>query len=498
MRRRHRHEGAVHTIQHFIDGRYVDPESGQWFEKTDPATGQVIARVPDGDGRDVDAAVAAAQHAFPRWSRTPTSERSQLLSAIADRIDARLDELALAECVDGGKPLRRARTAEIPRAAANFRFFAAATQTFHTEAYRTDRQALNYTLRQPRGVAGLLSPWNLPLYLFTWKVAPALATGNTVVAKPSELTPTTAHLLTDICREAGLPPGVFNVVHGYGHKVGAALVAHPAVPTISFTGGTSVGAEIARAAAPLFKKLTLELGGKNPNIIFADADAEEVLQTSVRAAFDNQGEICLCGSRIFVEEPVYPQFVERFAQAARQLKVGDPLDPAVDQGALISRRHLDRVLSYIQLAREEGGRVLCGGGPIPPGKLGERCEGGAFLEPTVIVDLDVNCRVNQEEIFGPVVTITPFRAEEEVVNCANAVPFGLSASLWTRDLGRAHRVAERLECGTVWVNCWLLRDLRTPFGGVKQSGVGREGGDEAIRFFTEPKTVCIKYDAGAY
>ena len=483
------------TIQHFIDGRYTDAASGQWLDKTDPATGQVVARVPDGDHRDVDAAVDAAARAFPRWSRTPAAERSRLLLAIASRIEGQLERLAMAECIDGGKTLRQARTVEIPRAAANFRFFATAVEHFHSEAYRTDQLALNYTLRQPRGVAGLLSPWNLPLYLFTWKIAPALATGNTVVAKPSELTPTTAHLLTEICQEVGLPPGVFNVVHGYGHKVGAALVAHPLVPTISFTGGTAVGAEIAKVAAPLFKKLTLELGGKNPNILFGDADLDVALQTSLRAAFDNQGEICLCGSRIFIEERVYPRFVEAFTDAARRLKVGDPLDPTVDQGALISRRHLDRVLSYIRLAKEEGGRVLCGGGSPTRAQVGERCKDGVFLEPTVIVDLDVNCRVNQEEIFGPVVTITPFATEEEVVRCANASSFGLSASLWTGNLSRAHRVAERLECGTVWVNCWLLRDLRTPFGGVKQSGVGREGGDEALRFFTEPKTVCIKYDA---
>jgi aminomuconate-semialdehyde/2-hydroxymuconate-6-semialdehyde dehydrogenase len=483
------------TIQHYIDGRHVDPASGQWFDKTDPATGRVVARVPDGDSRDVDAAVAAAIRAFPRWSRTSTAERSRLLRAIADRIDAHLDKLALAECVDGGKPLRRARTAEIPRGSANFRYFASAIEQFHSEAYRTDQQALNYTLRQPRGVAGLLSPWNLPLYLFTWKVAPALATGNTVVAKPSELTPTTAHLLTEICQEVDLPPGVFNVVHGYGHKVGAALVAHAAVPTISFTGGTAVGAEIAKAAAPLFKRLTLELGGKNPNIIFADAEPDVTLQASLRAAFDNQGQVCLCGSRIFVEESIHPRFVEEFTAAARRLKVGDPLDPATDQGALISRRHRDRVLSYIDLAKAEGGHVLCGGSPPAPHQLGERCKDGIFLEPAVMVDLDVSCRVNQEEIFGPVVTITPFRTEEVVVRYANAAPFGLSASLWTNNLARAHRVAERLECGTVWVNCWLLRDLRTPFGGVKQSGLGREGGEEALRFFTEAKTVCVRYDA---
>jgi aminomuconate-semialdehyde/2-hydroxymuconate-6-semialdehyde dehydrogenase len=486
------------TIHNFIDGRYVPPASGQSFDKIDPATGSVVAHVPDSDARDVDQAVQAALRAFPAWSRTPTAERARLLLAIADGIDARLEELARAESIDGGKPLRRARVAEIPRAAANFRFFAGAIQGFHSEAYRTDQLALNYTLRQPRGVAGLLSPWNLPLYLFTWKVAPALATGNTVVAKPSEQTPTTAHLLTEICTEAGLAAGVFNVVHGFGNKVGSALVVHPRVPTISFTGGTSVGAEIAKAAAPLFKKLTLELGGKNPNIVFADADLEEALPTSLRAAFDNQGEICLCGSRIFVEESLYPSFVERFTNAARQLKVGDPLDPNVDQGALISQAHVQRVLSYVQLAEAEGGRVLCGGRRLTAEALGERCQHGAFFEPTVIVDLDIHCRVNQEEIFGPVVTITPFRNEEEVVGYANAAPFGLSASLWTRDLGRAHRVAEKLECGTVWINCWLLRDLRTPFGGVKQSGIGREGGDEALRFFTEPKTVCVRYDAGSY
>ncbi len=485
----------MRTIQHFIDGRYVDPTSGQAFDKIDPATGKAVAHVPDGDGRDVDAAVEAARRAFPRWSRTPVAERSRWLLAIAERIEARRDELAMAECIDGGKPLKRARDIEIPRAAANFRYFATAIEHFHSEAYRTDQLALNYTLYQPRGVAGLLSPWNLPLYLFTWKIAPALATGNTVVAKPSELTPTTAHLLAEICRDVGLPPGVFNVVHGYGHKVGAALVAHPHVPTISFTGGTAIGAEIAKVAAPLFKRLTLELGGKNPNIIFADAYSDEMLRTSIRAAFDNQGEICLCGSRIFVEESIYPRFVEDFTAAARKLKVGDPLDPTVDQGALISRRHLERVRSYIQLAKDEGGRVLCGGNPADSKTLGERCKDGFFLEPAVIVDLDVNCRVNQEEIFGPVVTITPFRTEEEVVRYANAAPFGLSASLWTSNLSRAHRIAEQLECGTVWINCWLLRDLRTPFGGVKQSGVGREGGDEALRFFTEVKTVCVKYDA---
>jgi aminomuconate-semialdehyde/2-hydroxymuconate-6-semialdehyde dehydrogenase len=479
------------AINNYVGDRFVGPVGGQSFAKIDPATGEVIAEVPDSDERDAVLAVERANSAFPAWSRTPVAERARLLLAIAQRIEDRLPALAEAECRDTGKPLRLAKTVDIPRAASNFRFFATAIQHFHSEAYRTDQLALNYTLRQPRGVAGLISPWNLPLYLLSWKVAPALATGNTVVAKPSELTPTTAHMLAEIAQEVGVPAGVLNVLHGYGSKVGAAIVANPLVPTISFTGGTMTGRDIARTAAPLFKKVALELGGKNPNIVFADADLDQALPTSVRSAFENQGEICLCGSRIFVEQGLFRSFVERFVEATRRLKVGDPLDPEVDQGALISRIHFDKVMTFIQMAKKEGGRTLCGGGPAKV--AGDRCKNGIYLEPTVIVGLDVDCVVNNEEIFGPVVTITPFHTEDEVIRFANGTSYGLSASLWTRDLGRAHRVSEQLECGTVWVNCWLLRDLRTPFGGMKQSGVGREGGEEALRFFTEPKTVCIKY-----
>jgi aminomuconate-semialdehyde/2-hydroxymuconate-6-semialdehyde dehydrogenase len=483
------------TILNYINGRHTGASSEERLHKIDPATGERIATLPDSDGRDVEQAVQAARAAFPAWSRTPSAERSRLLLALAQRIEERKEELALAETADTGKPLRLARGVDIPRAAANFRFFATAILHWHSEAYRTEPLALNYTLYQPRGVAGLLSPWNLPLYLFSWKVAPALATGNTVVAKPSELTPTTAHLLTQIAGEVGLPPGVFNVVHGHGHKVGAALTAHPGVPTISFTGGTATGAEIARAAAPLFKKLTLELGGKNPTLVFADADLDEAVAASLRSAFENQGQICLCGSRLLVEGAAYPAFLERFVAGARRLRVGDPLDPGTDQGALISARHRDRVEGYIQMARDDGGRVHCGGGR--PAALPPRCRGGFFLEPTVVSDLGAGCRVNQEEVFGPFATVTPFDREDEAVALANATPFGLSASLWTRDLARAHRVAERLECGTVWVNCWLLRDLRVPFGGVKSSGVGREGGEEALRFFTDAKAVCLRYPAEA-
>jgi aminomuconate-semialdehyde/2-hydroxymuconate-6-semialdehyde dehydrogenase len=481
------------AVRNYIDGGFYDAEAGGRFDRVNPATGAPCVSVPDSDARDVERAVAAARRAFPGWSRTPAADRTRLLLALAQRIDDRLDELALAETTDTGKPLRNARTIDIPRAAANFRFFASALTTFHSEAYRTDQLALNYTLRQPRGVAGVISPWNLPLYLFTWKVAPALATGNTVVAKPSELTPTTAFLLGQLAQEVGLPPGVLNIVHGLGNKVGAALVVHPRVPAVSFTGGTATGAEIARAAAPLFKRVSLEMGGKNPNLIFADSNLDEVVPATLRSSFENQGEICLCGSRIFVEESLYPAFLDRFVAAAGQLRVGDPLDESTQQGALISAAHRAKVAGYVRLAQQEGGTLLCGG--TAPDDLPPRCKDGFFLRPTVLTGLDVNCRVNQEEIFGPVVTVTPFRTEREAVAFANATPYGLSASVWTQNLARAHRVAEQLECGTVWVNCWLVRDLRVPFGGFKTSGLGREGGEEALRFFTEAKTVCLRYPA---
>jgi len=475
-----------------IDGETVGARSGRWLDDIEPATGRVCGTLPDSDEQDVEAAVEAARRAFPDWAGTPAEERCRLLLAIANAIDARREELARAESVDTGKPIALARSLDIPRAASNFRFFATAALHFHSEAHSTDRRALNYTLRRPRGVAGLISPWNLPLYLLSWKIAPALASGNTAVAKPSELTPMTAFLLGRICREVGLPKGVLNIVHGRGAVAGAAIVRHPEVPTLSFTGGTATGAEIAKAAAPLFKKTALEMGGKNPNIVFADANLEEAVAASVRAAFTNQGEICLSGSRLFVEEGLFAPFVERFVARARALCPGDPLEEATGQGALISAAHRDKVLGYIDLARKEGGRILCGGGP-PARPVSERCAGGFFVEPTVIAGLGADSRVNREEIFGPVVTVTPFRDEDEVVAWANGTDYGLAATLWTNSLPRAHRMAERIASGTIWINCWLLRDLRVPFGGMKKSGVGREGGEEAMRFFTEPKNVCIQF-----
>ncbi len=479
-------------LANYIGGQLVEPESGGYFDDFDPATGEQCAQVPDSDERDVGKAVQAASKAFAGWSRTPAAQRSPVLGRLAGLIEEHLDELARLESIDTGKPLSVARNVDIPRAVENFRFFATAILHTRSESHQTDTTAINLTLRAPRGVAGLISPWNLPLYLFSWKVAPALATGNTVVGKPSELTPMTAHRLAELSIEAGLPPGVLNIVHGYGEKAGAAIVSHPEVPTISFTGGTDTGARIARTAGPMFKRLALECGGKNPTIVFADADLDEALPMSVRAAFSNQGEICLCGSRVLVERPIYDGFVEAFVERTTKLRVGDPLDERSDLGALISPEHLAKVRSYVELARQEGGTILCGGGPPPAESLGERCRGGVFMEPVVVTGLGGQCRTNQEEIFGPVATIMPFDDPREAIELANATPYGLSASLWTSDLQQAHGVAQQLQSGTVWVNCWLLRDLRVPFGGMKQSGLGREGGEEALRFFTEPKNVCIK------
>ncbi len=472
-------------IANYVNGTFCAPISGSYLDNYNPATGQIYSLIPDSDSRDVEAAVAAAKNAFLAWSGLSRAERSAHLLNVADRIAAKLDELAMAESVDNGKPLWMAKRVDIPRASDNFRFFATAILHDHSELHDTDGKYLNYTLRHPIGVAGCISPWNLPLYLFTWKIAPALAAGNTVVAKPSEITPMTAYLLSKICDEIGFPKGVLNIVHGLGAKVGAAIAAHVDVPIISFTGGTATGAEIARVAAPMFKKLSLELGGKNPNIIFNDCDFEAALSTSVNSSFSNQGQICLCGSRIYVQRGIYEMFKDAFVQKVGAMKVGNPMEADVKLGAVVSQAHYTKILSYIDLAKHEGGVVLTGGVPAETGL------GGWYIRPTIIEGLPVSCRTNQEEIFGPVVTIQPFDTEDEVVGYANATKYGLASTVWTTDLSKAHRVAAALHTGIVWVNCWLVRDLRTPFGGVKQSGVGREGGWEALRFFTEAKNVCL-------
>lgn len=478
-------------IRNFINGEYVDAVSGQWIDNYEPMRGNVYSHLADSDERDVANAYEAAQQAFLNWSETPIEKRSRILIKIANLIEENQQVLAEAESRDNGKPLSLSNSVDIPRASANFRFYGNAITQFASEAHESiGLQTINFTLREPLGVVGCISPWNLPLYLFSWKIAPALAAGNTVVAKPSEITPMTASLLGDICNKAGLPPGVLNIVHGLGPKAGEAIVSHPKIKAISFTGGTKTGEHIARTAAPMFKKLSLELGGKNPNVIFADCNYDKMLAVTVRSSFANQGQICLCGSRIFVEKSIFERFKKDFIAKTQALKIGNPFDKQTDIGALVSKPHLEKVRSYIRLAQEEGGKILTGGNTVHP----EGYENGYYLEPTVIELHDAYCRVNQEEIFGSVVTLIPFETEEEVIKMANSVVYGLSATVWTSNLDRSLRMSKALEAGIVWVNTWLNRDLRTPFGGVKNSGIGREGGFEALAFFTEPKNVCIRYE----
>jgi aminomuconate-semialdehyde/2-hydroxymuconate-6-semialdehyde dehydrogenase len=479
----------MEKLLNLINGQLIPPVSNNFLDNYNPATGQVYSLIPDSDKQDVDLAVEAAKKAFPAWSAMNQEERSAILIRIADKIEENLDMLAAAESKDNGKPVTLAKRVDIPRASSNMRFFATAALHFASESHQMGEIAINYTLKKPLGVVGCISPWNLPLYLFTWKIAPALAVGNCVVAKPSEVTPMTAYLFSKICLESGLPEGVLNIVHGLGAKVGAAITEHPSIPAISFTGGTATGKTIAAVAAPMFKKLSLELGGKNPNIIFDDCNYEQALQTTVHSSFANQGQICLCGSRIFVHKNIYEKFRDDFVEKTKQLVVGDPREKSSNLGAVVSKDHKEKVLSYIELAKSEGGKVLTGGKEkVLEGELAQ----GWYIEPTIIEGLPHDCRTNLEEIFGPVATIMPFETEEEVLNYANCTQYGLSATLWTENLTRAHRMAKEIHSGIVWINTWLLRDLRTPFGGMKQSGVGREGGFEALRFFTEQKNVCIK------
>lgn len=480
----------MHKIKNFINGEYINPISKNWIDNYCPANGAIYGQIPNSSKDDVDNAYIAAESAFPVWSQTPLEERSRILIKISELLEDNLQLFAEAESKDNGKPINLAKEVDIPRAASNFRFFGNAITQFASESHESiGLDAINYTLRQPIGVVGCISPWNLPLYLFTWKIAPAIAAGNCVVAKPSEITPMTAFLLGDLCNQAGLPKGVLNIVHGLGTTTGQAIVEHPDVKAISFTGGTETGAHIAKIAAPMFKKLSLELGGKNPNIIFDDCDYDAMLDTTVRSSFSNQGQICLCGSRIFVETSIYEKFKTDFIKKVKQLKVGHPSDKTTDIGALVSKSHLEKVLNYINIAKEEGGILLCGGNKVTLKDYGE----GYYLEPTVIEVLTDECQINQQEVFGPVVTLMPFDSEDEVLQMANKVKYGLSATLWTNNLKRTMRMSTQLQVGIVWVNTWMLRDLRTPFGGVKDSGLGREGGFEALRFFTEAKNVCIKY-----
>jgi len=476
-------------IQNFINGELIQPNSGDYFDNSSPVTGKVYSQVSDSDETDINNAVSSAKEAFKTWSKLPKKERYDHIMRLAAEIEEHFNEMVEAESKDNGKPEWLARAVDIPRASENFRFFATASLHFDSEIHEMDGKALNYTLRQPVGVVGCISPWNLPLYLLTWKIAPALAAGNTVVAKPSEVTPMTAFLFSKICKKINFPKGVLNIVHGFGYKVGDALSKHPDVPIISFTGGTATGEKIAAVAAPMFKKISLELGGKNPNIVFEDAEFNKSVDMAVKAAFSNQGQICLCGSRLFVQNSIYEKFRDSFVEKTKSLKVGNPKDEDSNLGAVVSKQHMEKILECIELAKSEGGEILTGGNRlILDGDLSE----GYYIEPTIIEDLSHSCRTNQEEIFGPVVSIIPFANESEVIEMANSTKYGLSASIFTKDVSKAHRVAAAIDSGIVWVNTWMLRDLRIPFGGMKSSGVGREGGFKSLEFFTEPKNVCIK------
>lgn len=478
-------------LRNYINGALVEPINQQYIDNFDPSKGQVYSLIPNSDASDINLAIEAARAAFPDWSSLKNTERSAWLMKISDRINDRLEELAAAESKDNGKPLWLATSVDIPRARDNFAFFATAIKHFASESHRTSETIINYTTRKAIGVAACISPWNLPLYLFSWKIAPALAAGNTVVAKPSEVTPMTAYLLSEICHEIGLPAGVLNIVHGLGSHAGNELISHNGIDMVSFTGGTATGAHIASVIAPKFKKMSLELGGKNPNVIFDDCDFDKAVKTSIASSFSNQGQICLCGSRIYVQKGIYNKFKEAFVERVKRMKVGNPLEADVRLGAIVSKPHYEKVLSYIELAKEEGGTILAGGHAV---QLEGDYANGWYIAPTVIEGLNETCRTNQEEIFGPVVTIQPFDTEEEAVRLANSTTYGLAATVWTEDLRKAHRMADKINSGIVWVNCWLVRDLRTPFGGTKSSGVGREGGWEALRFFTEPKNICINYE----
>jgi aminomuconate-semialdehyde/2-hydroxymuconate-6-semialdehyde dehydrogenase len=478
-------------LENYIGGNFIGPLSGQFIDGINPATAKVFCQIPNSNAKDINVAVSAAKAAFENWSNTSVENRFSILNKIADLIDENFEALALAETNDNGKPLWLSKQVDIKRASDNFRFFATAIMHFASESHFTPyKNAINYTLRQPIGIVGCISPWNLPLYLFTWKIAPALAAGNCVIAKPSEVTPVTSFLLGKICKEAGLPDGVLNIVHGDGINCGEAIVKHPEIKAISFTGSTKAGERIASIAAPMFKKLSLELGGKNPTIIFADSDLEKVFKEIIRSAFGNQGQICLCGSRILVEQSIYEEFKKHFVAITKNLKVGDPLLETSKQGAIVSKVHFAKIMNCIEIAKQEGGTILCGGNAVNPEG---RCVNGYFIEPTIIEGLSQHCKTNQEEIFGPVVTIQPFETMDEAIEIANCTGYGLAASVWTQDISKANQMAIKLQSGIVWINCWLLRDLRTPFGGVKNSGVGREGGWDALKFFTEQKNVCVQY-----
>ena len=478
----------MNKIQNYINGEFQPSADGRTIDDINPATGEAIGTIPASTSADVQHAVEAATAVRTEWAALSIGERSNWLDKIADSLESKSEKIASLESLDTGKPISLARAVDATRSVTNFRFFAKFAKEYTQEKFEME-DAVNHVILKPVGIAGLITPWNLPLYLLSWKIAPAIVMGNTVVAKPSELTPLTANLLAEVLDEVGLPAGVVNIVHGSGPEAGQAIVEHPDISLISFTGGTETGRKVAGTAAPMFKKLSLELGGKNASIVLDDADLESTIPGVARAGFLNQGQICLCGSRIFVARSIWDEFVSKFVDYVKNMKVGDPLSDDSDLGALVSSAHRDKVESYIHLAQREGGKILCGGGSP---KLKSPFDKGAFLEPTVISDIDYLSRTATEEIFGPVVTIHPFETDEEAIKMANCTDYGLAGSVWTGDSERGTKVAEKIETGMVWVNTWLHRDLRVPFGGVKDSGMGREGGRWSLGFFSEAVNICVK------
>ncbi len=477
----------VAEVKHFIDGQYVDGAQGSYFVTNNPATNEPVGEVAEGHAADIDRAVQAARRTFVEgpWRTMKTKERAEVLRRIADGIDAHTEEIARLETLDTGLPISQTLKAQIPRSADNFRFFAEMSTHMDGETYPVDGEFLNYTIRQPVGVAGLITPWNTPFMLETWKIAPCLAAGNTCVLKPAEWSPLSASKLGEIFMEAGVPDGVFNVVNGFGETAGAALVAHPEVNLISFTGETTTGQEIMRNGAATLKRYSLELGGKSPMLVFPDADLDRALDAAVFGIFSLNGERCTASSRLFVQQDIHDEFVARLTERARNVRVGEPFEDDTEVGPLIHPDHLERVMSYVEIGRQEGATVAAGGGR-PPG-----LEAGNYLEPTVLTNVSNSMRVAQEEIFGPVLCVIPFETEEEAVQLANDVRYGLAAYIWTGNVARAHRVARALESGKVWVNSQNVRELRAPFGGVKDSGTGREGGHYSFEFYTELKNVCV-------
>ena len=477
-------------IKNYINGKLSNNSNLNHIEVYNPSIGKIYATCPNSDSKTLDSAIKSSKKAFPAWSKLSYSERAKFLFKISNLLEKNIDKFSKYESMDNGKPLTLSRNLDVPRAIENLRFFGSIISNNKSDAFYMENIGINYTIKQPLGIVGTISPWNLPLYLFTWKIAPALVTGNCVIAKPSEITPMTAYLFSKLCIEAELPKGVLNILHGMGSKIGLNIVKHDEIKAISFTGGTETGKIISAECSKSFKKLNLEMGGKNPVLIFDDCDYSKMINNIIKSSFLNQGQICLAGSRLYVHKNIYKKFKNDFVKEVKKIITGDPFHKLSDQGAIVSKEHQNKIDSYINIAIKEGCKVLQGGNKI---KMKDHCENGWYFEPTIIENYDNNSKVNQDEIFGPVVTLNSFESDQEAVDLANNNDYGLASIIWTENINKAHRIADEIQSGIVWINCWLERDLRTPFGGMKKSGYGKEGGNHALDFFTREKNVCIKY-----